>query len=154
MESMGQKGAEVANRPPNFVPVFRSFLLLGKRERYAKDMWNDVRSILQHVTRSPAGAMCLLNASRGKAVLPRHLPSILCVSAICVRPKKPMPNTTYCLDLDGKVPSSSSSETCQDSISSCRCDRGKEWVTTDEANLGTPDTDETADTTTQLLTWP
>ena len=39
MESMGQKGAEVANRPPNFVPVFRSFLLLGrKRERYAKDM--------------------------------------------------------------------------------------------------------------------
>ena len=38
MESMGQKGAEMANRPPNFVPVFRLFLLLGKRERYAKDM--------------------------------------------------------------------------------------------------------------------
>lgn len=81
MESMGQKGAEVANRPPNFVPVFRSFLLLGKRERYAKDMWNDVRSILQHVTRSPAGAMCLLNASRGKAVLPRHFRQAFCVSA-------------------------------------------------------------------------
>ena len=62
---------------------------------------------------------------------------------------RPMPNTTYCLDLE-LLELPRAPETCQDSISSCRCDRGKEWATTDEANLGTPDTAETADTTTHL----
>ena len=69
MESMGQKGGE-ASKPSSFQVI--SFITW-------KETWFNVkrvRSISQHVTRSPAGAMCLLNASRGNEALLCHLRNV------------------------------------------------------------------------------